>query len=1400
MKEKDEENKKLIDTSQEQYIIEKEKNDDIGFKKLNNIKGEFEFDPGRMTSFEIELLNAVKKEEEEEFKKKKLKEKMKVKKKLFLSLSKDYLFFFILLMSSVFNFSYLYLVNTIIATIYIFYIENLSLQAKKVKYLCEVFSLGYSSYVLIFKFILLILINNNNQTLENHKTFFIDLGIIRLKDDKSDYYFVMTFLSEIYVIIISGYGTFITFYCRTLEEDVIKLKEIKMLTLRKTILLSYFFIVLYSLFNISILSLLYIIYIQFILLLHSISFTDKQVKSFYNCVVFFLTISLYIQIVFTNLLNIPTLKDNTLNIKTVPNSRKKYSIFTQIGIKNSYDDTGKDIALSFFSYLFGVVLIIILLFIHKLLKSDDNIKSEEEVEKIKTLKNMQEMSIIKNKDNNNNDNIIEVKKGNIIIDNSKLKNNNLNIKPIIKEDKEKDKKIKKKSTLFRINIVYRLIRFLMRHPNFNYEIERIISIIWVYYHRNYYSLGIYLVIFCSFFFVDITKNKCLILFILTPILLITIASYHIGNIDGIIEDLSLDDEVYYSKFAFGKYNYFFLEHLTGHIYYLTVIFLINSFYSKKKSDKKDDNNINIKNSELLENIIPKNEDNQNEQKNSILDDDLLYENKSEKSESDEESESNEILDDEEEEKKQNEAKKVKLEVQPERESMKSFGIRKLLIKKFFIHIDKITLIVMYFVSVYKVNLTHILLVLIFVLQIVIPKKIKYLYKILIIVFQIVYLVEFIIDLLKVHYFEKFNNHKNTLDLFIVYSGDLQKCDIEIFLYAVIYCLYFQHTTYKLKYIKRILEDDSITYENYINITFEKFPTLKSVINSINVIIVHIFFWCLAYLYIFFSCFYEINLIFGIKLLLFFISLYIFLITTHKKTMNSKIKIRTPKCQIFFNRIFLILCSVNTFCAFLFQFFCKAYNSYQANRNDNDKNKENFNYFNKDKENSNNFFIKNLPSIGFTFYEEENMYYNFIPHFLTSFICTLYVYHSEEILSNIDIQLTKSKTRLLKEKKTIKKSEKISDEKFKNIREEKNEFLQDKMYADKYYENDESIKSISRRLLRYYIIFLYTKVYWLLLFMSLGIIFSSYDLSFSILIYIIIFGFLFIKKFHRIVVKMKNYLSTNSYYISKVIRYSVVEKPLHYEYNKYYRSLTFKCCLFLSFLYLILLYFYGIFDLFQHGCSSENYRGCDSSNKPIIFPADESEEGDHNNLEAKIKGISFLIGIYINMKIENILKIALVHLVLSGLIVFDIYNQQLEEHYSILSNDLQKKLQKQINENNILEKYSEIADFNILIKIGLTLAGIDMSSSDNNNQKGRGNMRSYFRMSLKDKFLIKTDSTRNLFKVNDELQKKNTEEEIEYNLDEDAPENSFLKNSKIKKFIKMIKNSSDNEQKVSLGSS
>lgn len=47
------------------------------------------------------------------------------------------------------------------------------------------------------------------------------------------------------------------------------------------------------------------------------------------------------------------------------------------------------------------------------------------------------------------------------------------------------------------------------------------------------------------FFNDIKKNKFLILFVLTPILLITIGSFHISNIDGIAENLGDDEKIFF---------------------------------------------------------------------------------------------------------------------------------------------------------------------------------------------------------------------------------------------------------------------------------------------------------------------------------------------------------------------------------------------------------------------------------------------------------------------------------------------------------------------------------------------------------------------------------------------------------------------------------------------------------------------------------------------------------------------------------------------------------------------------------------------------------------------------------------------------------------------------------------
>ena len=52
-----------------------------------------------------------------------------------------------------------------------------------------------------------------------------------------------------------------------------------------------------------------------------------------------------------------------------------------------------------------------------------------------------------------------------------------------------------------------------------------------------------------------------------------------------------------------------------------------------------------------------------------------------------------------------------------------------------------------------------------------------------------------------------------------------------------------------------------------------------------------------------------------------------------------------------------------------------------------------------------------------------------------------------------------------------------------IKEERNEFIQDKLYADKYDENSNELNSKSRSLLKSYIFLFFTDCYWLGLFFS-----------------------------------------------------------------------------------------------------------------------------------------------------------------------------------------------------------------------------------------------------------------------------------------------------------------------------
>ena len=115
-------------------------------------------------------------------------------------------------------------------------------------------------------------------------------------------------------------------------------------------------------------------------------------------------------------------------------------------------------------------------------------------------------------------------------------------------------------------------------------------------------------------------------------------------------------------------------------------------------------------------------------------------------------------------------------------------IMNIIIKAAFSNIDKITLIVLYFVSVYSINIVHFILVAIFMFQLLFP-KFMFKYSIILIAFcQIIFLVEYLVDLFKNKDYSEFKI--NLIKLFIPF--DIENTEIDFLLYLLTYCYYAQN--------------------------------------------------------------------------------------------------------------------------------------------------------------------------------------------------------------------------------------------------------------------------------------------------------------------------------------------------------------------------------------------------------------------------------------------------------------------------------------------------------------------------------------------------------------------------------------------------------------------------------
>ena len=57
--------------------------------------------------------------------------------------------------------------------------------------------------------------------------------------------------------------------------------------------------------------------------------------------------------------------------------------------------------------------------------------------------------------------------------------------------------------------------------------------------------------------------------------MLSLASTYISKIRGVLEGLTDMEKILYSKNGLIKYDYIYFEYALGHVYYITVMFLIN---------------------------------------------------------------------------------------------------------------------------------------------------------------------------------------------------------------------------------------------------------------------------------------------------------------------------------------------------------------------------------------------------------------------------------------------------------------------------------------------------------------------------------------------------------------------------------------------------------------------------------------------------------------------------------------------------------------------------------------------------------------------------------------------------------------------------------------------------------
>ena len=479
---------------------------------------------------------------------------------------KDFLLMLGLLVTSSFNFNFLYIPFLLSGILYSLLIYSNNSSQKKFKSIFNIIILIYSGLNLIFEITIIIMCSTQSDIIKNNKNLFINLGVPYLLTEKV-FDLIKTIFGPILMIIICIISIIFEKKCFFLDKDLEKKKK-KDLTdmdtfykkVIKYLFISFFVITAFATFNKSILTIFYL-FLFYIIFFLFLCFSSEMVYILYKSILLIEIIVIVLHLAIINITNIYLIADTYFNIN-------KESLFydflannwSKFGFYFSYykDDNYSTVFIDWIGYFFGSISFVSLVFIIKDISNDiyEKIKIKEQEAKSNILnKNKEKNKYAKSFFKKLNEKIINFFSGEFVM----------------------------------LNII------------------KILAIIWLYYLRNYFSIVVFIWVFSSFLYLDPSPIRLLSKFLLLPainISLLFIASSRIFY--SYYDDFDDVNKIKSLHFALGNYDYDLINFFAMNLFYIIIICFI--YFVPKNNNLK----IKVNEKEIKTNIINNDKDENNE--------------------------------------------------------------------------------------------------------------------------------------------------------------------------------------------------------------------------------------------------------------------------------------------------------------------------------------------------------------------------------------------------------------------------------------------------------------------------------------------------------------------------------------------------------------------------------------------------------------------------------------------------------------------------------------------------------------------------------------------------------------------------------------------------------------------